>query len=85
MGEGVNYQPNYGFWDLDENGFPVILTHNLTIDYETRYELLELDENRMVRRLIGDRTTYRWLNFDEPRIDTLTVSSWIEVFIPRSE
>jgi hypothetical protein len=85
LGYEESYQPNYGFWDLDESGNPSVLIHNQTIAYEVRYELLQLDENTMIRKQVGDRITYMYLNLREETIDTLTVSSWIEVFVPLPE
>ena len=80
LGEGENYQPNYGFWDIETTGTSTGLIHNQIITYEVRYELMQLDETGMVRKQIGDRITYSYLASGE--IDTLTVSSWIEVFVP---
>ena len=75
MGFEENYQPNYGFWDLESD----ILTHNKTMQYETQYELLELSETTMRRRLIGDRVTYLLLD-DGESFDLITIAEWIEVF-----
>lgn len=85
LGYEESYQPNYGFWDIDESGSPAVLIHNQTIVYEVRYELLQLDETNMIRKQIGDRITYMYLDLRREIIDTLTVSSWIEVFIPLPE
>jgi len=80
LGEGESYQPNYGFWDIETTGISKVLIHNQIIVYEVRYELLQLDETSMIRKQIGDRITYSYLPAGE--IDTLMVSSWIEVFVP---
>ena len=80
MGLEENYQPNFGFWDLEMNGD--VLIHNKFIVYEKRYQIIELTEEIMIRKLIGDRITYLEIEEETNNIDTLLVSSWIEVFVP---
>lgn len=87
LGSGINYQPNFGFWDMEGDANSLTLIHNKTIEYEQRYEILELSEVIMKRKLNGDRVTY--LVTDQflgniQAVDTIVVVSWIEVFVPKN-
>lgn len=82
FGDGESYQPNFGFWDLEGSGSALTLIHNKTIGYEVRYELLQLTGEIMVRKQIGDRPTLLILDFHTLETKEITVSSWIEVFVP---
>jgi len=84
-GKDESYQPNYGYWDLETTSSSTVLIHNQIISYEVQYEMLQLDETTMIRKQIGDRLTYMYLDFSSEGIDTLLVSSWIEVFVPLPE
>jgi hypothetical protein len=79
-GTGANYQPNFGYWHLSEEGN--ILIHNKLQTYEKRFEILELTEKSLSIKLIGNRTSIL-SNGDEVVIDTIN-GPWIEVFVPRS-
>jgi len=85
FGYGESYQPNYGFWDLEGSGSPMVLIHNKTISYEVRYEILQLTDEIMVRKQIGDRPTLLILDLHTLETKEITVSSWIEVFVPKPE
>jgi hypothetical protein len=88
LGSGVNYQPNFGFWDMERDANSLTLVHNKTIEYEKKYEILELSEDIMRRKLVGDRVTYlvieQFLGSIQA-VDTIVVVSWIEVFVPRDQ
>lgn len=79
-GTGVNYQPNFGYWYLSEDGN--ILIHNKLQTYERRFDILELSEKSLRIKLIGERTSFL-TNGDGIVIDTVK-GSWTEVFVPRS-
>lgn len=71
LGYIINYQPNFGFWDLETSVDSLILIHNKLMDYEVRYEIQELNEARMVRKQIGGRINQN---------DTTGIhEEWIEV------
>ena len=77
MGTGINYQPNYGFWNLEKDQDDLILIHNKEMVYETRYEVLVLTTDEFVRKQIGGRINQN---------DTLGVAQeWIEVFRPKPD
>jgi len=80
-GAGENYQPNFGYWYLSEEGN--ILIHNKLQTYEKRFEILELTDKSLRIKLIGERTSIL-LNGNSEAIDTIN-GSWIEVFVPRSK
>jgi len=80
-GTGENYQPDFGYWYLSEDGN--ILIHNKLQTYEKRYEILELTDKSLKIKLIGDRTSI-WSNGDKVVLDTIN-GPWIEVFVPRSK
>ena len=85
LGSGVNYQPNFGFWDMEGDANSLTLIHNKTIEYEQRYEILELSKDIMKRKLVGDRVTYlvtEQFIGNILAVDTVLVVSWIEVFVP---
>jgi len=75
-----NYQPNFGYWHLSENGETLI--HNKLQTYEKRYEIVELTDKSFRRKLVGDRTSFL-TNGSGVVLDTIT-GSWIEVFVPRT-
>ena len=79
-GTGDNYQPDFGYWYLSEDGN--ILIHNKLQTYERRFEILELSEKSLKIKLIGERTSFL-TNGDWIVIDTVK-GSWTEVFVPRS-
>ena len=79
-GTGENYQPNYGYWYLSDDGSTLV--HNKLQTYERQYEIMELTDQSLTIRLIGGRTS-QLTNGDGEVIDTIT-GPWIEVFVPRS-
>jgi len=79
-GTGDNYQPNFGYWYLSEDGN--ILIHNKLQTYEKRFEILELTDKSLRIKLIGERTSFL-TNGDGIVIDTIK-GSWTEAFVPRS-
>lgn len=79
-GTRENYQPDFGYWYLPEDGH--ILIHNKLQTYEKQYEILELTDKSLRIKLVGDRTSIL-SNGDGVVIDTI-IGPWIEVFVPRS-
>lgn len=75
-----NYQPNLGYWHLSETEETLI--HNKLTNYEKKFEILELTENSLKLKLVGDRTSFL-TNGDGVVLDTIT-GSWVEVFVPKS-
>ena len=84
MGYEENYQPNYGYWDLESNGNTMTLIHNKLMIYEKRYEIITLTEDSLVRKLIGPRVVY-YFNENANDAAVFTAHTWIEVFISRVE
>jgi len=83
IGDGLNYQPYFGYWILSPNIDTLI--HNEGFQYETQYKIIELTEERFIReyqRIIQ-------------RIDDLHSEKWgvmvgdtvvyREIFVPRIE
>ncbi len=79
-GVGDNYQPNFGYWHLSENGETLI--HNKLQTYEKRYEIVELTDKSFRRKLVGVRESFL-TNGEGDVLDTIT-GPWIEVFVPRT-
>ena len=79
LGTGVNYQPNFGFWDLSYNEDTLI--HNNHRDYTRKYIIEELSPKLFRRKLVGDRTSL-YHDGNNVIMDTLR-TTWIEVFKPR--
>ena len=47
LGSGLNWQPSFGSWNIDESGTKLI--HNNSQLYETTYEIIELSDDLFVR------------------------------------
>lgn len=47
-----NWQPNFGYWKINESNEGVFLVHNNASPYETRYRIIGVDENKLVRQSV---------------------------------
>ena len=54
LGYEENFQPEYGYWDVDEQ--QNLLIHNRGLNYETHYRIIELNDTLFIREY--DRIIY---------------------------
>lgn len=63
LGRDQNYQPNFGYWNVSQNGDTI--THNKLMVYETKYYIIKLTEDSLIRRKVGGHYNFDTQSYEE--------------------